>query len=369
MSEQPEVGVGVACVDVGAISSAEVVQALVTAPAGAALLAWLETVGRSDLAPLARATPNDVDEAVVGAAAGSVRAMPVDELLTTAVWAAERLAGPWTADAPSNLARALRLAPARRPLATAVVQRLGDLWAAPLTPDAQVWFTTDEDFEAHGAWAPLGSAREPAGAWLTATWQGLWTAAAPTDRLAQQLVDTWEMFHQPVTRWQLRPDPSARVLELTGPDDWAALATDHPLARRQRPNSSWEIPGLNQHASDIADLAVLPGQRAMRTTMRYFVEPDWDSVARDWDAVHLTWGGVLLSEGCVVDLGDGDVAMLRNWNSERTLWLNPVLTVADALPAVPLPDGYEQIPSPRPDGPERRARDRAWLTHRLGTSC
>ena len=350
---------------VGAAVGSQREEALVVAPVGAALLARLEMLGRSNVS-WAWAAPNDVDEAVVTAVAGSLAAVPVDELLANAVFAAEYIAGPWTADAPSELARALRLASARRPLAHAVVQRLGARWAGPLAMDAQVWFASDDPFDADHVWAPLGTAREAAVAWMTATWQGLWTATAPTDRLAQQLIDTWEMWPLPVTRWQLRPDSSARVLELTGPEDWATLVTDHPLARRQRPNSSWEIPGPNQHASSIEALAAIPGQRALRTTMRYFVEPDWDSVARRWDAVHLTWGAFLLTEGLAIDLGEGDIAMLRNWNSERTLWLNPVLEVADALPAIPHPDGLEQNPPLRPDGPERRAQDRSWLTNRLG---
>lgn len=347
---------------------------LVTAPAGAALLARLETGARSDWrAPWD--TPPDSVPSAVAAAAAVLPSTPVDEVLTEAVAAAEHTAGPWTADAPVQLAVALRLAPDRRPLAEAVARRLAGVWSAPLDPAGQVWFTDDEPFEPDrsggpggraGAtgWAPLGSPRRPCDAWVTATWQGLWTATAPGDRLAAHMADTWEMFRLPVTRWRLLPDPGARVLELDGPDAWAALASDHPLARRVRPESSWEVPGVNPPPPGVRDLAALPGQRAVRTTMRHFVEPDWDSVAAEWDAVHLTWSGFLLAEGTAVDLGGGDVAMLRNWRSERTLWLNPVLAAAEPLPAVPPPEGAD--PPPRPDDLARRAWDAAWLTHRLG---
>ena len=78
-------------------------------------------------------------------------------------------------------------------------------------------------------------------------------------------------------------------------------------------------------------------------------------------------GGFLTTEGTAIDLDHGDVAMLRNWNSERTLWLNPVLDIHEALPTVPIPDGYDQRPPIRPDGQVRRAQDRAWLTYRLGS--
>ena len=43
-----------------------------------------------------------------------------------------------------------------------------------------------------------------------------------------------------------------------------------------------------------------------------------------YDGIHLSWAGFITGEGRVVDLGDGDVTMLRYWFSERTLWLGDV---------------------------------------------
>ena len=40
--------------------------------------------------------------------------------------------------------------------------------------------------------------------------------------------------------------------------------------------------------------------------------------------MHLSWAGFLTTEGTVIDLGDGDVTMLRFWGAERTMWLRDV---------------------------------------------
>ena len=90
-------------------------------------------------------------------------------------------------------------------------------------------------------------------------------------------------------------------------------------------------------------------------------------VAVDWDGVHLTWGGFLTTEGLVIDLGDNDVAMMRGWGSERTLWLNPVLTDPVPLSRPPLTGrmNYNTGVDVRTDE-KRRAEDLDWLTDRLG---
>ena len=338
-------------------------EALLAAPAGAALLARLDAMARAERGVAAWSAPADVDPAALAAAVVAVATTPVEDLLTTAVLAGEYLAGSWMPGAPTEVAKALRLAPRRRPLADAVVARLAEVWAAPLDPDRQVWARSEFPGEPPPSpGPPLGSPRQPSDAWMTATWEGLWTSTAAGDELAGQQASTWEVEAGPITRWRLAPAAGARAYEVTGVDDWAALASDHPLARPRRPNGSWELPNVNQHAAEVAELMAVPGQRAARTTVRNVVEPDWDSVARAWDAVHLTWGGFLLAEGTVIDLGGGDVAMLRGWHSERTLWLTPVLSAAEPLPPIALRDSFVR---PTVDA-ARHARDAAWLAHRLG---
>jgi hypothetical protein len=104
--------------------------------------------------------------------------------------------------------------------------------------------------------------------------------------------------------------------------------------------------------------------------MRSFVEPDWDAVAQDFDGVHLTWAGFITTEGTAIDLSEGDVAMMRNWNSERTLWLNPVLRDPRPLPKITPPHdglGYEDWFIDPSSNPERLKRDLEWLSGALGS--
>jgi hypothetical protein len=108
----------------------------------------------------------------------------------------------------------------------------------------------------------------------------------------------------------------------------------------------------------------------VRTNIRSHLVPDWRSVAEHYDGVHLTWAGLITSEGCITDLGDGDVAMLRYWFSERTHWLADVF--AEPEPASPpflpddtVPDGSASTPDPG-DMVRRRQRDRVVLDQLLG---
>jgi hypothetical protein len=81
------------------------------------------------------------------------------------------------------------------------------------------------------------------------------------------------------------------------------------------------------------ELFEVPGQNAARMSIRRHLVPDWASVARDWDGVHLSWAGLVTTEGFVSDLPGGDVAMLRFWFTERTLWLTDVFAEPEPLGA------------------------------------
>lgn len=335
---------------------------LIVAPAGAALLAQLEAEYRRDRHSFWECPPG-VDPAALDAAIHSLSARTDGDLFATAVRAAQRIAGPWSSSATTELPLALRFAPRRARLAEAIVERLSNRLSAPLDRSRQEWWWYNRPLTDDRGFAPLGGPRQPYHAWVTATPDGLWTVTAPEGDLADPLVDAWELI-PPTSRWKLHIQSGVRVFEVVGPEDWQRLVTSYPLARADRPNSSWEFPGWNRYHTTV--LEDLPGQRAMRSVMRYFVEPEWNAVARDWDAVHLTWGGFLTTEGLVIDLPDGDVAMLRNWCSERTLWLNPVLSNPEPLPAPPLSgaiDNNEGV-DVRVDE-SRAAQDRAWLAFLL----
>ena len=197
------------------------------------------------------------------------------------------------------------------------------------------------------------------------TWAGLWTVSHPPSEVHTDLISAWELDADPVSRWSLPVQPGARVLEIHGPQDWAMLVTTHPATGRTHPE--WELPGPNQHPGELTRLMAVPGQRAARTSILRHLVPDWASVAADYDGIHLSWAGFLTSEGLVSDLGDGDVAMLRYWFSERTHWLADVFGEPVPLDA-PYFDPERtslDVCDVRVDA-ERRRQDETMLTAQLG---
>jgi hypothetical protein len=125
-----------------------------------------------------------------------------------------------------------------------------------------------------------------------------------------------------VSRWQLPIGSDARVFEVHCPADWVRLVTAYPATGR--PHPEWELPGINQRPQELAELLAVDGQHGARSSMRRHLVPDWAAVAADYDGMHLSWAGFLTTEGYVNDLGDGDVALLRYWFSERTHWVRDV---------------------------------------------
>ncbi|MEO6571319.1 MAG: hypothetical protein ABIO83_07200, partial [Ilumatobacteraceae bacterium] len=208
----------------------------------------------------------------------------------------------------------------RAAIAEAIAERFADQLHAPIDRGSQQWFADGHP------WLEL---RPPlfgrfddvygAGEFPIA---GLWTATDPPPDALLEMVGAWELETGPITRWWLPARPEARVFEVHRPADWARLVTAHP--RIAEPHPGWELPGVNQHVTDIAPLRASIGQRAARTSVRHHVVPDWQSVAGQHDGVHLSWAGFITAEGFISDLGDGDVTMLRYWFSERTMWLADV---------------------------------------------
>lgn len=342
-------------------------EALIASPAGAALLAALEGRYRDDWGDRP-SRGRQINTDALAAAITSVGELSIGDLLSIAVNAGQDIGGSWWSDAPTQMARAIALAPRRQGLATAVAHRLGATVSATLDRGNQQIWRMNERPEQEPQREPLGSPREPYLAWVTATPNGLWSVTDPPQEVAPYLLDVWEYDLRPITRWSVTIDRDARVFEINDPDDWASLCTTFPLARPRRPNSSWELPGTNQDHADA--LASVPQQLALCTEMEQFVEPDWDAVADRWDGIHLSWRGFLTCEGCVIDLGGRKVAMLRNWNSERTLWLNPVL--GDPHPLAPplgldpdIETGDKRAIDPRSD-PNRLTQDKAWIDQALG---
>lgn len=204
----------------------QLVASLLVAPAGAALLARLEAENRRDRTSFWD-SPRQVDPAAVEAAIASLPTRTDGNLLAVAVDAAQRIAGPWSANAEVEVAYALKHAPQRAELAAAVIDRLDDRLIAPLDMSHQEWWWSNHPFT--DAWmAPLGAHRRPCHAWVTATHDGLWTVTAPEDELADELVDAWELIGPPTTRWHLSVDPGVRVFEVFGPTDWSGSSRRIP---------------------------------------------------------------------------------------------------------------------------------------------
>ena len=338
----------------------DLVAAMLAAPAGVVLLAALE--GPHHVPTALSFVPMSSAPGAVELAVEDVRQMTFGALMATAVEAAAWAAGPWMSDAPQQVAASYRLAEARAPIARAIVERFGTELEQPAASGDQVWWISDVDAGRRG-WFQRPLFQDFADTYDGGefTFAGLFTCTDPPDETHLHLISTWELYPPPVSRWRLPVVEDARVYEIHRPSDWASLVSAYP--RAARPHGSWSPPGPNNHAHS-AELAALPQQRATRSAMTSHVVPDWAAVARDFDGVHLSWAGFLTSEGYISDLADGSVAMLRFWQSERTLWLRDVFGIPEPMPAaVGLEPG--EVVDVQTDV-ERQARDRSILTAQLG---
>ncbi len=208
----------------------------------------------------------------VEAAIALVDKLTLGELIETAVYTAEIDIGPWISDAPANAAQAYRNAQQRAPIAIAVAEKFGEPLHRPLVGNEQQWWTTN-DGTWHTRLSPLFRNFERVYDAGQFTWAGLWTVTDPPDVAHAQLIDAWELYPGPITRWRLPARPDARVFEINRPHDWARLVTEHP--RRAACNlEHWELPSPNQDIHSLAGLLGIPSQRAARGTIRTPVQPD-----------------------------------------------------------------------------------------------
>jgi len=124
------------------------------------------------------------------------------------------------------------------------------------------------------------------------------------------------------------PTGPTHLLEVRGPEDWAALVAAHPLEVMSARGDFW-----GAHTA-------LPGRR-------WFM-PDWSAVAGEWDAVHLSIDAWLRTAGVPtpVRAPDGTEAwtLCAGWNPGATLWLTEQPSPGEAWMMTTEPDW----------GPERR---------------
>jgi hypothetical protein len=348
---------------VGATERRELVELLVASPAGAALLAKLETDQRAGMATFDVA--RDSDPASVERAVRWVGEHPFGDLVAVIVEAAEHIAGPWTAGAPGLVASCLQQSPARAPIAAEIARRFLEDLERPLVPAAQEWWSSAPRTGANPRRPGFADYENVYGNGEF-TWAGLWTVTDPPEAAHDVLLSAWEIGPGPITRWRLPVNADARVFEIHRPADWEHLVRSYPR-RAPRAHGGWELPGPNQDVDEIRGLLAVPGQSAARTDSAVHLLPDWRAVSSDYDGVHLSWAGFLTTEGRVCDLGADTVTMLRYWHSERTHWLADVFAEPEPLPAPQLTgaiNGDEGADATA--DPAREAADRAVVATLLG---
>jgi hypothetical protein len=107
--------------------------------------------------------------------------------------------------------------------------------------------------------------------------------------------------------WPLNCAPEARVYEIDGPDDWAALVRAHPLdVTASRRHDWYRVTGRD-------------GAWAI---------PDYPAIATEWDAIHLTVAGYLTGATRTIPLDEHRATMLAGWEPDQTWWLTDTLTTA-----------------------------------------
>ncbi|WP_147525108.1 hypothetical protein [Cellulomonas timonensis] len=108
-------------------------------------------------------------------------------------------------------------------------------------------------------------------------------------------------------------DPAARVLEITGPQDWAALVAAFPLDVTASRQPDWF------EAVDAREGA--------------WLIPDWAAVAEAYDGVHVSVLGWLLTSGMPVPVTPGEATTLAGWCPDATWWLTDSLRESAARSA------------------------------------
>ena len=124
----------------------------------------------------------------------------------------------------------------------------------------------------------------------------------------------------PYALWRMIVDPSARIFEIHGPNDWHRLCVEYPAEGNS-----------GRHAGNEPDFSCDSGR----------LVPDWSKVARDWDAVHLSFGGYLTSEQV---RGESEHGWTYHWawEHEQTLWLRWMFNGCERL------EDYQRRESERP---------------------
>lgn len=309
------------------MSEVELAMELRSAPAGVALLESLERAQHGDVNW--SEGPIDSDPIAVRAAVEAVGSMSFGTLAQHLVSGAERVAGPWRSDSMRDVTSAFESAAMRTEIAEAVVRRFGAMLEGAVLIDEQEWWLAADDA---ATTTPVFAGSLGDYCCGEFTWNSVRTVSNPPSEVHDHLIDVWEVFPGPISRWRMPVRSGARVYEVHRPADWARLAAAYP-SESQRPHGGRELPGPNQDRRVAAEVERATAGAAARTGGKV-VMPDWDEVRCDYDGVHLSWAGMATCEGRVIDvaaLGPDVVTILRYWGSERTMWINDVFETPTPL--------------------------------------
>lgn len=266
-----------------------VVEQLISAPAGAVLVAALELEERTDA--WWGDWSGDSNPDAVNRAAERMAARTFTEICHHLLMSTFELC-PWVPGAEETGERALATAKRRRPIAEALITHHGDKLEAGLDTSLgqELWISTDSGCQPPTPFAPASP--------VYGDGQFAWSSLPTTTQYDSDLLDAkvWvtDFNDGDFERWRLTVGQDVRTYELRSFEDWHRLVGRYPA-----------------HRSD--------GNRA----------PDWDAIAADFDAVHLTWLGLLTAHYNSVAAQEAGVITLNFWFDEETRWLHNCFTAAE----------------------------------------
>jgi hypothetical protein len=272
--------------------------AMMTAPAGQALLALIDGLGL---------TSTDLAEPLTAF-----------HVATDAMNMISR----WDPTTPARLERLAIDTPARRPIAEEIMGA-AELawWWAPLDRGSQLW-------SSHAGSDSLEPGLDRAGAGPMSHFERyahkphptILTSTAKATDISSLIIasafgngDLQPHPYDAIRRCRFAVHPAARVYEIGSPGDWAALARRYPAID----------PG-GHHRPVAPDGSLGPGEPPE-------IVPDWLAVARDWDGVHVSLGGMLLATDVWVADAAGS-SRFWGWDCEGTYWLRWSFNRFEPLP-------------------------------------
>lgn len=276
--------------------------------------------GSSVLISIGDGDPIDEPSVSTQDAASALAALPVPEVtaqtLADALWAAVDDAAYWQ---PPSGADEFAASPEMRPVLRRVAERIAGSenvawWRSPVARDDQTAVAWEEEPFPGGdpdaflaRWRANMAADEVqfagsegvSGPWWSTPAFGLPRTTRVRDGVPVGLSLVEDSFGWLTARSRRVTAPAGDVIEIDGPEAWAALCRRHPLVVTASRRTVWEW-----------------------TTGRVgvWVIPDWTAVAREAAGVHLTVAGYLTSAGRIIDIGDGSASTVAGWAPDETFW-------------------------------------------------